>query len=331
MDVQDLIDSFNEGDDDFLMHFGNDVVVFFKFLDRRGLLNELDPEGRLAEDYQNELLLFYHENDKEKFWKYVLKFLGDVEMVDGVAYLVIDSLGEFAQLFCDDRDISRKTIEEILDGEYEVDYWSSYDLTDNIYRDVIEELTKENLRYLKDYIVKELEGKQIELYTELLESIAERQGHPEYVVVDQSNIDEIVDDEETMRYILTHDLDDLKSVLYNIYGNAYSSAYESELYGDIWGEINDYFIGKGQWLSRPHSYRQGVEVQRYVIPIKDFETHILDFLHQYKGYMNGTLEYWGSYLSMLKDSVSCLSFRVPDYPDSREVDKNINEYFGDYL
>jgi hypothetical protein len=47
--------------------------------------------------------------------------------------------------------------------------------------------------------------------------------------------------------------------------------------------------------------------------------------------MNGTLEYWGSYLSMLKDSVSCLSFRVPDYPDSREVDKNINEYFGDYL
>jgi hypothetical protein len=330
MDVQDLIDSFNEGDDDFLMHFGNEVVVFFKFLDKKGLLDKIDLDN-LPDMYQSDLLLFYYDKYESKFYETVLSYLSDVEMVDGVAYLVIDSLGEFAQLFCDDRDISRKTVEEILDGEYDMDYWSSYDLTDNIYRDVIEELTKENLRYLKEYIVKGLERDQIEISTELLASIAERQGHPEYVVVDQSNIDEIVDDEDTMKELLNNELSDLNSDLYNVYANAYSSAYESELYNDIWGQINDYFIGKGQWLSRPHSYRQGVEVQRYVIPIKDFESHILDFLHDNKGYTSGTLEYWGSYLSMLNDSIRCLSFRVPDYPDSREVDKNINEYFGDYI
>jgi methionine salvage enolase-phosphatase E1 len=79
-------------------------------------------------------------------------------MIDGIPYLVLDSL---AELFCDNRnDISRNTIEELLNGEYENYGWSSYDLTDNIYRDVIEELTKENLRNLKEYIVKGLERDQ---------------------------------------------------------------------------------------------------------------------------------------------------------------------------
>ena len=50
-----------------------------------------------------------------------------------------------------------------------------------------------------------------------------------------------------------------------------------------------------------------------------------------KGYSSGTIEYWGSYISLLADMVHCLSVRVPDYPDSREIDKNINMYFKDYI
>jgi hypothetical protein len=332
MDIQELIDSFNEGDNDFLKYFGNDVVTFFKFLDKRGLLGELDPEGTLIEDYQNELLLFYYENDDKKFWEHVLNFLSDVEMIDNDPYLVIDTQGELAKLFCDDRDISRRTIEELLDGDYDMNYWSSYDLTDNIYRDVIEELTKENLRYLKEYIIKGLERDQIETSTELLASIAERQGHPEYVVVDQSNIDEIVDDEDTMKELLNNELSDLNSDLYSVYHNAYSSAYESELYNDIWNELSTYFnTEKRQWVSRPHIYKKDTEVQKFMVPIVNFETNILDYLHNNKGYRNATLEYWGSYISMIDDGNRCLSFRVPDWPDSREVDKNINEYFGEYI
>jgi hypothetical protein len=33
----------------------------------------------------------------------------------------------------------------------------------------------------------------------------------------------------------------------------------------------------------------------------------------------------------MKEDRDCLNAQAPDYPDSNEVDKNINSYFQDYL
>jgi hypothetical protein len=33
----------------------------------------------------------------------------------------------------------------------------------------------------------------------------------------------------------------------------------------------------------------------------------------------------------MKEDRDCLSAQAPDYPDSRKVDKNINEYFKEYI
>ena len=333
MDINELIEMFNEGDTDFIKYV-NDIETFFKIVNKRGLMDELDPEGRLAEDYQNDLLLFYYQNNKEKFWEYVLKFLGDVEMVDGKPYIVLNTMGDFAEIFCDGRrnDLSKDTVEALLSGEYDSfsNGWDSHDLTDDVYRDVIEELTKENLLHLKEYIIKTLEGQQVNPHTELLEDYAQQQGHPEYVIVDQSNIDQVVDNSETMNELLDNELSDLRGELYSIYGSAYNNAYEDELYEDVWNELSTYFE-KGDWVSRPHIYKKDTEVQKYRAPIHNFESNILDFLNQNKGYSNGTLEYWGSYLGILKDGWECLSVYPSDYPDSRKVDKNINMYFSDYI
>jgi hypothetical protein len=333
MDINELIEMFNEGDTDFIKYV-NDIETFFKIVNKRGLMDELDPEGRLAEDYQNDLLLFYYQNNKEKFWEYVLKFLGDVEMVDGKPYIVLNTMGDFAEIFCDGRrnDLSKDTVEVLLNGEYDSHSygWDSHDLTDDVYRDVIEELTKENLLHLKEYIIKTLEGQQVNPHTELLEDYAQQQGHPEYVIVDQSNIDQIVDNKETMTELMDNELSDLRGELYSIYGSAYNNAYEDELYEDVWNELSTYFE-KGDWVSRPHIYKKDTEVQKYRAPIHNFESNILDFLNQNKGYSNGTLEYWGSYLGILKDGWDCLSVYPSDYPDSRKVDKNINMYFSDYI
>jgi hypothetical protein len=333
MDIRELIEMFNEGDTDFIKYI-NDIETFLKIVNKRGLLDELDPDGRFAEEYQNELLIFYYENDKEKFWKYVLKYLGDVELVNGEAYLVVDNQGALAELFCDGNRnaISQDTVDTILSGEYDSHSygWSSYDLTDNVYRDVIEELTKENLLHLKKYIIKSLEGQQIDIHTDLLEDYAQQQGHPEYVIVDQSNIDQIVDDKETMEELMDNELDELKSELYSIYSSAYNDAYEEELYENVWNELSTYF-GKGEWVTRPHIYKKDTEVQKFRTPIHNFESYVFDYLKENKGYSRGTLEYWGSYLGMLKDEIDCLSVHSPDYPNSRKVDKNINMYFGDYI
>jgi hypothetical protein len=97
-------------------------------------------------------------------------------------------------------------------------------------------------------------------------------------------------------------------------------------------ELGTYFVGYGEFVSRPHKYKKDTTVQNFIIPISNFESDIVGLLEVGKGYGNtGTLEYWGSYLDMMREWADCLSVHLPDYPDYREVEKNINEIFGDYI
>jgi hypothetical protein len=329
--IKVFIDKFNEGDTDFIEHM-NGFGTFLKMLEKRGLINELDFNQIYDSEYENEFLIFLYNHNNDEFWNIVSNYLSDLKIENGVPTIVVNEPGKFANLFCDNRDISTDTISSILNGGDYDSYWSSYELTDDVYRDVIEELTKENLLYLKEYIIKSLKGEQITPHTELLEDYAEQQGHPDYVIIDQSNIDQVVDDSETMNELMDNELDELKSELYNIYGSAYNSAYEEELYVDIWNELETYFE-KGQWNSRPHPYKENTSIETYSAVIKDIDSIILDFLEQNKGNYGtyGSLEYYGSLMSVINETRDCLSFHPSDYPDSRLVDKNINMYFGDYI
>jgi hypothetical protein len=326
MDIDEVIELFNDTELDVNKYF-NDSETFFKIIEKRGRIDDLDLENNYME---NDYLAYLSETNGEKFVEEVQKQISDVRFDGEVPVLQLNDASDLAKLFCTNRnDISQDTIREILLGEADWDrYW---DTTDDVYRDVIEELTKENILYLKEYIIKTLEGKQIGPYTELLEDYAQQQGHPEYVTIDQSYLDQVVDDEETMKELMDNsELEDLKNELYSIYGSAYNSAYEDELYEDVWGVLSTYF-GKGEWVTRPHVYKKDTEVQKFRTPIHNFESNIFDYLQDNKGTTYGTLEYWGSYLGMLKDDIDCLSVYAPDYPDSRKVDKNINMYFNDYI
>lgn len=329
MELDEIIELFNDGELDVEKYF-NGYSNFFSILRRRGLLSQIDPEAPDSDEWQNEFLIWLYSNDKEKFVKYVQKFLGDIEIVNDIPYLVINTRGELAKLFCSYRnELSSDTVETILDGEND---WGYYDnTTDDVYRDVIEELTKENLRRLKEYIIDTLKGKQIPTSTEVLESIAQSQGN-DYVTVDESNIDEIVDDKETMEELMNDELIDLKGELYSVHSNAYSSAYEDDLYDTIWDKLEEFFQGPGEWLTRPHTYKKDTEVQKFRVPIHNFYSNILDYLQHNKAYGNtGTLEHQGGYLEILKEDWECLKAWAPDYADSRKVDKNINSYFTDYI
>jgi hypothetical protein len=328
MTMDDIIDSFNNGELDVEGYF-NDYDTFFNILKKRGLMSQVNPDAPDSEEWQNEYLIWLYSNDKEKFDRYIEKFLGDVEIVNGNPYLILNSRGELSKLFCTFRNELRpETIEAVLDGEHDNYYDYS---TDDVYRDVIEELTKENLRRLKEYIIDTLKGQQIPTSTEVLESIAKSQGN-DYVTVDGTNIDEIVDDKETMEELMGDELIDLRGDLYSIHSNAYDSAYVDDLYDTIWDKLEEFFQGPGEWLSRPHTYKKDTEVQKFRVPIHNFYRNILDYLQDNKAYGNsGTLEYQGDYLSMLHEGWECLKAWAPDYPDSRKVDKNINEYFSDYI
>jgi len=332
MDFNDIVEKFNNGDLDVEKYF-NDYETFFSILKKRGLMSDIDPRNATdGGDWQNEYLIWLYHNDKEAFTKWVLSLLDDVVYKDGVYYLDTNDRADLSKLFCDGgrNDISRSTIESILSGESD---WEPYwDTTDNVYRDVVEELNEDNLKRLKEYIVETLEGFWIEPETDILSEIAEEQGNPAEARITYDNVDKVVNSEETMDYLFENELQDLKSELYSVHSNSYNAAYENEVWKSVMGELGTYFIGNGEFVTRPHRYKKDTQVQNFVIPIANFESDIVGFLEDGKGYGNtGTLEYWGSYLGMMEDWADCLSVHSPDYPDFREVDKNINEMFRDYI
>ena len=331
MDIDDIIEKFNNNDLEVEKYF-NDYQTFFNMLKKRGLMGEINPGVDGNEYWQNDYLLWLYENDKENYYKWIQTLLNDVVIEDGKAYLEITDRGDLAKLFCknDRNGLSRDTIEEMLDGNSD---WEPYgNTTDNVYRDVIEELTPENDKRLQEYVVNALEGLQISPETSELELIASEQGHPEYVEVNMENVKRIIDDEETMKELLNNQLGDLKSELYSIHSSSYNSAYEEEIWDSIWHELQDYVIGPGEWLTKPHPYKKNTEIQYNKLPLTSFETDINDYLHNNKGYgRSGTLEYHGSFIDIMAEDRDCLSVHAPDYPDSRKVDKNINMYFKDYI
>ena len=332
MDIDDLVEKFNNGDLEVEKYF-NDYETFFNILKRRGLMGEIDPKNAVdGEQWQNEYLIWLAENDKESFYKWVPMLLNDVVIKDGIAYLDTDDRSDLAKLFCGRgrNDISRDTVESILSGDRDWDpYW---DTTDDVYRDVIEELNENNLKRLGEYIVDSLKDVGIEPETDILSEIAEEQGNPEVAYVNPDNVGKVIGSEETMEYLFNNGLEDLKSELYSIHSSAYNSAYEDEVWERIMNELGTYFVGYGEFVMRPHRYKKDTQVQNFIIPIANFESDIVGFLQDGKGYGNsGTLEYWGSYLGMMEDWSDCLSVYAPDYPDSSDVNKNINEYFSDYI
>jgi len=332
MDIDDIIERFNNNNFEVERYF-NDYETFFNMLKKRGRMGDIDPNNAdNGGDWQNEYLLWLYDNDKKNYYKWIQTLLNDVVIENGKAYLELSDRGDLARLFCknDRNGLDRDTIESVLNGDND---WEPYwDTTDNVYRDVIEELTPENDKRLCEYIVDTLKGQQISAETEELELIATEQGHPEYVEVNSENVKRIVDDEESMKELLNGPLDHLKSELYSIHSSSYNSAYENDVYRSIWYELQDYVVGPGEWITKPHPYKKNTEIQYNKLPLTAFEQDINDYLHNNKGYGNsGTLEYHGSFISIMAEDRDCLTVRVPDYPDSRKVDKNINMYFKDYI
>jgi hypothetical protein len=325
MDIDEIIELYNDGNLDTDKYF-NDTETFFKIIEKRGRLDDLDLERNYME---NDYLAYLSETNGEKFVEEVQKQISDVRFDGEVPVLQLNDASDLAKLFCAGRnDISQDTIREILLGEADWDrYW---DTTDDVYRDVIEELNEENLKYLYSYIIKNLEGIQIEPETELLEDIANVQNS-EFVTINEKNVESVVKDSETMIYLLDRDLSELDSELNSIHSNAYNSAYETAVFREVWGKLDDMFdVEKRKYVYKPHPYKKETQIEVLEMPIRNFYEPIRDYLYNNKG-TSQTLEYFGNFISILEENGECLSIWAPDYPDSSEIDKNINEIFGDYI
>lgn len=331
MTFQELFDKFRKDDLDIRQYFGS-YQNWFNVLDRRGMLDQLDPIGdNKSEEWQNDYLLRVFKNDRNRYYTLMSQILGDIIYENGELFWVGEP-EDLAYLFCDNRnDLSVDTIKHILIGD---DFFEPYwDTTDNVYRDVIEELDKENLNSFKERIVKELQGQQLSPETEEMELIASEQGHNNYWQLSSENVARIIDDEESMNSLLEDKLSDIKSELYSIHTNSYNSAYISEVYEKIWKEIDDYFnVEKREWFTINHPYKKDTKIHKIKMPIYDFEGVVNSYLEENaKWGRDGNLDNHGGFLELLKSEKNCLSVSYPEYPNMSEVDKNINSYFKDYF
>lgn len=330
-----LVNDFNDNDHDFILDNFGDVESFFELLINKDLFHLIDPEANGSEDWVNKYLLYLHSSGrKEMFYDYVVNYLDDVEIKDGKFYYVSRNREEISYVFCDNsrHSSSRDIAERVLDQD--ADYYEPFDnTTDDVYRDVIGELRDKNLQKLGELIVFELKDEQISPETELLENISQEQNHPEFAIIDQTNVSSVIDDEETMNHLLDNHLEDMKSNLYSVHHNSYNTAYNDDLWDEIWNELQTYFVGQGSFVRKPISVKSPEKTAEYFeIEIRNFESNILEYLENNKGYGNtGTLYYQGSYINVLKEDFECLNLSFNDYPDYRKVDKYINEYFNDYL
>jgi hypothetical protein len=321
--IDDIVERFNDGDYSVLEYFSGDYQTFFKFLERRKKLIEIDPKGSLADEYQNELLIYFHNTNIDVFHHWCSELLGDIEFVDGKAYVVTDP-EYFANLFCDTRDVSKDTISKILSGELDLDWYNNYEI--DIYDNVIDDLSPENLNKLKQIFLRELNGKEI----------STDEGE---MTLSPENIDEVFNNKDLLKEILNDELSNVKSELSSLYFSSEQNALSDEYYEEVWNELDDFFYTNDRkWVTIKRGYswdKDGSKKDRFVemirLPIRDFDRFVTDYLETNKRYSNSSLEYHGNYVDVLKDGGDCLRVRFPDYADSRKVRDNINDMFSDYV
>jgi hypothetical protein len=334
--LKKIIDEVNSGNwDEYSQFFNNDMELFIKIITKYGLIDFIDPMSDDLRDYQNDVLYALVNENPEKWVNFICENVINSDLIKkgNDWYLYLNDQEDLSELFYDGRESTKDLVKSVFSDDHWEPYW---DTTDDIYRDVVEELNNKNLKKLYEKILNEVEGETISTDTEYLEDLDDS-GSDE-IVITKENFGGMFEDEETLKYILKKYASDVRQELYSLHSNCYNSAYENEIYEDIWDELSTFFEGISQFESRPYKY-DTTKTQHYVtVKIRDIAGDIKQFLSEMKGsnYSNDSLEYYGSYMGMLKNGMNndvweYLDFRIPDYPDSSKVDACINEDFENYF
>lgn len=336
--AEKMLNLFNDEGWDSIQPFFGDFDTFYKYLKKNNIFEQLDV-NKIPNELLNQFFLSsMMDNPTDTLDTIINLFFTDIEKKGNDYYLKLINREEVAEFFYDKgRDNSKDIVSSIMSED---DWWEPYiDTTNDVYVDVIEELNPNNLNYLKEIILKELNGVAIDIdsqSSELMEQIASEQGNENHFFVTPDNIDEIVDDSETMNILLDNELNDIKSNLYTIHSLSFNDAYRNKIWNDVMKELSTYF--EPSFHEEYIKFGDKTRINTY-IKINNLSSIIIDFLSEFRNsdYDVDWIDYNGSFTGLLKKMMEevpnydKLDFRIPYYPDSTEVDKNINEYFNDYI
>lgn len=347
-----IIDILTNGSDSQIQSLVNTVFngnseLFMSFLEKNGLLSDENIYDYLIEEMPMTYLSNKFKTNPDKTTKYIVdNYFGDISSENGRYILKLDNREDLSIFFKRDggRDMSSQELAKLILQE---DWWEPfYDSLQDVYDEVIENLTPENLKLLAEKINDELSGSEVDPYTSLLEDIAEDQGHPEYVELSVDLLlNTIFEDKESTKYILNHEANDTDSELYSLYHNAFNTAYVDEKWENLTSELKS-LLGIeniGEYRSRKVKNYKGEEVNisDYFIDVTNFLPDVIKSTFDDR-YMNddyrNQFEYYGSFESFVEEMIyenviegGSLYMPYYDYPDHDRVERYMNEMFRDYI
>jgi hypothetical protein len=338
--AQHLLDEFNDGNwDEVGAYFNEDFGLFMDYLGKYGLHNEIDYNN-IDEEFQNKLLLIKLEKHPQETLNFICdNLITDVYPMKDGYYLYLKDRTELADLFKSySRDTSPYDVAKAVLGE---DGWDPYwDTTDDVYRDVIDQLNKENLRHLGNYIIKQIGNQDLNIEdyeSDFFDELAETQNREGFFRITENDVMGLIKDEEAMNELLNGDLEDLKSELYSLHNSSYNHAYESEIYNYVWNELETYFVPKS-WEYQEKERYDGKKITHEYLKIRNFHSDIYDFLsnNEWPSWSDAYLGYNSSYCGLIRNMMDngekeWLSFRIPDYPDWTLIKKEMNEMITSYI
>ena len=314
----------------------------FDFIAENGFLDNVDYNSLEDDSLKNYYLRWMMNKDTNSTLNYICNnILTDVEIRDDGYWLRLRDRDELAEFFKSSSRRSDYDVQEIAKsvlGDNGLDYEYFSDTTDDVYRDVIEELNEKNIQHLANYILESIGNRDLNIEdyeSDFFQELADVEARDGVFQITQDNVKALIDDEEAMEKLMGYDLIDLKSELYSIHRNAYNSSYENTIYNQVMEGLKEYFSSPIDDVATKVG-----EKTKYTsyIKIDDFYGNVMTFIEENlgSGYSDSVLEYHGSYTSMMSQlfnegTYDAIDFRIDDYPDHREVDKAINDYFGDYI
>ena len=258
--AKDLVQSFNSGEyEDNIEPYFNDLMTFFRYIKKYGLLDELDLNEIPTEDFDDKLFEFFEENGvvsnmtydgtpqqfKNHFLLYGLEnnyedtmvfitnnLITDVDIRPDGFYQRLRDKEELEILFCgSSRGGSARYIAKMILSEDGLGHEWYYDDYITPHR-VVDELDDANITSLKDIIFKEIGDKELSLEdydSDFFSELSEDQGTDGYFRLRAQDLEGLVKDESAFNELCKNDLDELGSSLSSLYWLSDNSAYEDEV------------------------------------------------------------------------------------------------------
>ena len=352
MALKNLIDRFNNNDLEFLTVFvGNKdeeewdtIRRFLNLVEKKGLIELISPGERSFEyNYTQNIFdkyLFNNPETRSKFIEHVARGLWrNISYENGRIFLVLKDMEDLAQLFCfgDETRSGPSSYDLAYNILREDSFEPYYDTTQDVHKDVIKVLTKENFKKLCNIISQNFDTLNINEYSykihnTLIPNLASLDGDENTLRFSEKNVAEMLKDSNTFKFLKDEVFsDDFRISLKSCHSNAYNGVLSDEDYKSVRKELESVGIGKGVWGSdenKKNIYRIDIT--------ENFVDLIHAFIESHIGY--GTnLSDFTNYFSLVEetrdysDEYECLRLRVSDYPDYRKVIEYINDSFFDYL